>query len=76
MIIMVYLYGMKWECVREILKRVGVFINVYEFGIDFEVIIEVFIIVYIIRFECYIIFGKDGLIWEVVEKVVKIIGVI
>nr|WP_277346960.1 NAD(P)-dependent glycerol-1-phosphate dehydrogenase [Thermococcus sp. 18S1] len=75
-IIMAYLHGMKWERVRETLKRVGAPTNAYELGIDPEYIIEALTIAHTIRPERYTILGKDGLTREAAEKAAKITGVI
>ncbi|MBP1910846.1 NAD(P)-dependent glycerol-1-phosphate dehydrogenase [Thermococcus stetteri] len=75
-IIMAYLHGMKWERVRETLKRVGAPTNAYELGIDPEIIIEALTIAHTIRPERYTILGKDGLTREAAEKAAKITGVI
>jgi len=75
-IIMAYLHGMKWERVRETLKRVGAPTNAYELGIDPEVIIEALTIAHTIRPGRYTILGKDGLTREAAEKAAKITGVI
>nr|WP_255453634.1 NAD(P)-dependent glycerol-1-phosphate dehydrogenase [Thermococcus sp. JdF3] len=75
-IIMAYLHGMKWERVRETLKRVGAPTNAYELGIDPEYIIEALTIAHTIRPERYTILGKDGLTREAAERAAKITGVI
>ncbi|ASJ09577.1 NAD(P)-dependent glycerol-1-phosphate dehydrogenase [Thermococcus siculi] len=75
-IIMSYLHGLKWERVRETLKRVGAPTNAYELGIDPDVIIEALTIAHTIRPERYTILGKDGLTREAAEKAAKITGVI
>ncbi|WP_297535584.1 NAD(P)-dependent glycerol-1-phosphate dehydrogenase [Thermococcus sp.] len=75
-IIMAYLHGMRWERVRETLKRVGAPTTAYELGIEPEVIIEALTIAHTIRPERYTILGKDGLTREAAEKAAKITGVI
>nr|WP_048811243.1 NAD(P)-dependent glycerol-1-phosphate dehydrogenase [Thermococcus gammatolerans] len=75
-IIMAYLHGLKWERVRETLKRVGAPTNAYELGIDPEIIIKALTIAHTIRPERYTILGKEGLTWEAAEKAAKITGVI
>ena len=75
-IIMAYLHGMKWERVRETLKRVGAPTTAYELGIDPEIVIEALTIAHTIRPERYTILGKDGLTREAAEKAAKITGVI
>jgi len=75
-IIMAYLHGMKWERVRETLKRVGAPTTAYELGIEPEIIIEALTIAHTIRPERYTILGKDGLTREAAEKAAKITGVI
>ena len=75
-IIMAYLHGMKWERVRETLKRVGAPTRADELGIEPEIIIEALTIAHTIRPERYTILGKDGLTREAAEKAAKITGVI
>ncbi|WP_456367882.1 NAD(P)-dependent glycerol-1-phosphate dehydrogenase [Thermococcus sp.] len=75
-IIMAYLHGLRWERVRETLKRVGAPTNAYDLGIDPDVIIEALTIAHTIRPERYTILGKDGLTREAAEKAAKITGVI
>ncbi|AJC72581.1 glycerol-1-phosphate dehydrogenase [Thermococcus guaymasensis DSM 11113] len=75
-IIIAYLHGLKWERVRETLKRVGAPTNAYELGIDPEIIIKALTIAHTIRPERYTILGKEGLTWEAAEKAAKITGVI
>ncbi|ASJ07464.1 NAD(P)-dependent glycerol-1-phosphate dehydrogenase [Thermococcus pacificus] len=75
-IIMAYLHGLKWERVRETLKRVGAPTNAYELGIEPELVIEALTIAHTIRPERYTILGKDGLTREAAEKAAKITGVI
>lgn len=75
-IIMAYLHGLKWERIRETLKRVGAPTNAYELGIDPEVIINALTIAHTIRPERYTILGRDGLTWDAAEKAAKITGVI
>ena len=75
-IIMAYLHGMKWEKVRETLKRVGAPTTAYELGIEPEIIVEALTIAHTIRPERYTILGKDGLTREAAEKAAKITGVI
>lgn len=75
-IIMAYLHGLKWERIRETLKKVGAPTNAYELGIDPEYIIEALTIAHTIRPERYTILGKDGLTREAAEKAAKITGVI
>lgn len=75
-IIMAYLHGMKWERVRETLKKVGAPTNAYELGIEPEYIIEALTVAHKIRPERYTILGKDGLTREAAEKAAKITGVI
>ena len=75
-IIMAYLHGLKWERVRETLKKVGAPTNAYELGIEPEYIIEALTIAHTIRPERYTILGKDGLTREAAEKAAKITGVI
>ncbi len=75
-IIMAYLHGLKWERVRETLKRVGAPTNAYELGIDPELIVEALTIAHKIRPERYTILGRDGLTREAAEKAAKITGVI
>jgi len=75
-IIMAYLHGLKWQKIRETLKRVGAPTNAYELGVDPEFIIEALTIAHTIRPERYTILGKDGLTKEAAEKAAKITGVI
>lgn len=75
-IIMAYLHGLKWERVRETLKRVGAPTTAYELGIEPELIIEALTIAHTIRPERYTILGKDGLTREAAEKAAKITEVI
>jgi glycerol-1-phosphate dehydrogenase [NAD(P)+] len=75
-IIMAYLHGLKWQRVRETLKRVGAPTNAYELGIEPEIIIKALTIAHTIRPERYTILGRDGLTWEAAEKAAKITGVI
>ncbi|NJE47807.1 NAD(P)-dependent glycerol-1-phosphate dehydrogenase [Thermococcus sp. GR7] len=75
-IIVAYLHGLRWEKIRETLKKVGAPTNAYELGIDPEYIIEALTIAHTIRPERYTIFGKDGLTREAAEKAAKITGVI
>jgi len=75
-IIMAYLHGLKWERVRETLKRVGAPTNAYELGIDPELIVEALTIAHKIRPGRYTILGRDGLTREAAEKAAKITGVI
>ncbi|NJD99807.1 NAD(P)-dependent glycerol-1-phosphate dehydrogenase [Thermococcus sp. LS1] len=75
-IIMAYLHGLKWEKIRETLKKVGAPTNAYELGIDPEYIIEALTIAHTIRPERYTILGKEGLTREAAEKAAKITGVI
>ncbi len=75
-IIMAYLHGLKWERVRETLKRVGAPTTAYELGIEPELIIEALTIAHTIRPERYTILGKDGLTREAAEKAAKITRVI
>ncbi len=75
-IIMAYLHGLKWERIRETLKKVGAPTNAYELGIDPEYIVEALTIAHTIRPERYTILGKDGLTREAAEKAAKITGVI
>ncbi|NJE85744.1 NAD(P)-dependent glycerol-1-phosphate dehydrogenase [Thermococcus sp. CX2] len=75
-IIMAYLHGLKWETIRETLKKVGAPTNAYELGIDPEYIIEALTIAHTIRPERYTILGKEGLTREAAEKAAKITGVI
>ncbi|WP_258083998.1 NAD(P)-dependent glycerol-1-phosphate dehydrogenase [Thermococcus thermotolerans] len=75
-IIMAYLHGLRWEKIRETLKKVGAPTNAYELGIDPEYIIEALTIAHTIRPERYTILGKDGLTREAAEKAAKITGVI
>ena len=75
-IIMAYLHGLKWERVRETLKRVGAPTNAYELGIDPELIVEALTIAHKIRPERYTILGRDGLTREAAEKAAEITGVI
>jgi len=75
-IIMAYLHGLKWERVRETLKKVGAPTNAYELGIDPEVIVEALTIAHTIRPERYTILGREGLTREAAEKAAEITGVI
>lgn len=75
-IIMAYLHGLKWQKIRETLKKVGAPTNAYELGIDPEYIVEALTIAHTIRPERYTILGKDGLTREAAEKAAKITGVI
>jgi len=75
-IIMAYLHGLKWERVRETLKRVGAPTNAYELGIDPELIVEALTIAHKIRPERYTILGRDGLTREAAKKAAEITGVI
>ncbi|MDI3476202.1 MAG: glycerol-phosphate dehydrogenase [Thermococcaceae archaeon] len=75
-IIMAYLHGLKWERIRETLKKVGAPTNAYELGIDPEVIIEALTIAHKIRPERYTILGKDGLTREAAKRAAEITGVI
>ncbi len=75
-IITAYLHGLKWERVRETLKRVGAPTNAYELGIEPEVIIKALTIAHTIRPERYTILGREGLTWEAAEKAARITGVI
>jgi len=75
-IIMAYLHGLRWERVRETLKKVGAPTNAYELGIEPDLIIEALTIAHTIRPERYTILGKDGLTREAAEKAAKITGVI
>jgi len=75
-IIMAYLHGLKWERVRETLKRVGAPTTAYELGIEPEIIVEALTIAHKIRPERYTILGRDGLTREAAEKAAKITGVI
>ncbi len=75
-IIMAYLHGLKWQRIRETLKKVGAPTNAYELGIDPEYIIEALITAHKIRPERYTILGKDGLTREAAEKAAKITGVV
>ncbi|ASJ00878.1 NAD(P)-dependent glycerol-1-phosphate dehydrogenase [Thermococcus gorgonarius] len=75
-IIMAYLHGLKWERVKETLKKVGAPTNAYGLGIEPEVVIKALTIAHTIRPERYTILGRDGLTWEAAEKAAKITGVI
>jgi len=75
-IIMAYLHGLKWQKIRETLKKVNAPTNAYELGIDPEFIVEALTIAHKIRPERYTILGKDGLTREAAEKAAKITGVI
>ncbi|GAB6101418.1 NAD(P)-dependent glycerol-1-phosphate dehydrogenase [Thermococcus atlanticus] len=75
-IIMAYLHGLKWERIRETLKKVGAPTNAYELGIDPEYIVEALTVAHKIRPERYTILGKDGLTREAAERAAKITGVI
>ncbi|WP_297508808.1 NAD(P)-dependent glycerol-1-phosphate dehydrogenase [Thermococcus sp.] len=75
-IIMAYLHGLKWERIRETLKRVGAPTTAYELGIEPEVVVEALTIAHTIRSERYTILGKDGLTREAAERAAKITGVI
>lgn len=70
-IIMAYLHGLKWERIRETLKKVGAPTNAYELGIDPEYIVEALTVAHKIRPERYTILGKDGLTREAAERAVK-----
>ncbi|MDV3103575.1 NAD(P)-dependent glycerol-1-phosphate dehydrogenase [Thermococcus waiotapuensis] len=75
-IIMAYLHGLRWERVKETLKKVGAPTNAYELEIEPEVVIKALTIAHTIRPERYTILGRDGLTWEAAEKAAKITGVI
>ena len=75
-IITAYLHGLKWERIRETLKRVGAPTTAYELGIEPEVVVEALTIAHTIRPERYTILGTDGLTREAAEKAAKITGVI
>ena len=75
-IIMAYLHGLKWERIRETLKRVGAPTTAYELGIEPELVVEALTIAHTIRPERYTILGKDGLTREAAERAAKITGVI
>ncbi|WP_297437055.1 NAD(P)-dependent glycerol-1-phosphate dehydrogenase [Thermococcus sp.] len=75
-IIMAYLHGLKWERIRETLKKVGAPTNAYELGIEPEYIIEALTLAHRIRPERYTILGKEGITREAAEKAVRITGVI
>ena len=75
-ILMAYLHGLKWEHIRETLKRVGAPINAYELGIEPEYIIEALTVAHTIRPERYTILGKEGITREAAEKAARITGVI
>ncbi len=76
-IIMAYLHGLKWERIRETLKRVGgAPTNAYELGIEPDIIVEALTIAHTIRPERYTILGRDGLTREAAENAAKITGVI
>ncbi|NJE04874.1 NAD(P)-dependent glycerol-1-phosphate dehydrogenase [Thermococcus sp. M36] len=75
-IIMAYLHGLRWERVRETLKKVGAPTNAYELGIEPDLIIEALTIAHTIRPERYTILGRDGLTREAAEKAAEITGVI
>ncbi len=75
-IIMAYLHGLKWQRIRETLKKVGAPTDAYELGIDPEYIIEALTMAHKIRPERYTILGKEGLTREAAEKAAKITGVI
>lgn len=75
-IIMAYLHGLKWERIKDTLKKVKAPTNAYELGIDPEYIVKALTIAHTIRPERYTILGRDGLTWEAAEKAAKITGVI
>lgn len=75
-IIMAYLHGLRWERIRDALKRVRAPTNAYELGIEPEYIVKALTIAHTIRPERYTILGREGLTWEAAEKAAKITGVI
>ncbi len=75
-IIMAYLHGLKWERIRETLKKVGAPTNAYELGVEPEYIIEALTVAHTIRPERYTILGKEGITREAAEKAARITGVI
>jgi len=75
-IIMAYLHGLRWERVRDTLRKVGAPTNAYELGIEPEIIVKALTIAHTIRPERYTILGKEGLTWEAAERAAKITGVI
>ncbi len=75
-IIVAYLHGLRWERIRETLKRVNAPTNAYELGIEPETIVKALTIAHKIRPERYTILGRDGLTWEAAEKAAKITEVI
>ncbi len=75
-IITAYLHGLKWERIRETLKKVGAPTTAYELGVKPEIVIKALTIAHTIRPERYTILGKDGLTWEAAEEAARITGVI
>ncbi|WP_297070009.1 NAD(P)-dependent glycerol-1-phosphate dehydrogenase [Thermococcus sp.] len=75
-ILMAYLHGLKWEHIRETLKRVGAPTNAYEMGIEPGYIIEALTVAHTIRPGRYTILGKEGITREAAEKAARITGVI
>jgi len=75
-IIMAYLHGLKWERIKETLKRVKAPTNAYELGIEPDVIVKALTVAHRIRPERYTILGTEGLTWEAAEKAAKVTGVI
>ncbi len=75
-IIMAYLHGLKWERIKETLKRVKAPTNAYELEIDPEVIVKALTIAHKIRPERYTILGTEGLTWEAAERAARVTGVI
>jgi len=75
-IITAYLHGLKWERIRETLKKVGAPTTAYELGVEPEIVIKALTIAHTIRPERYTILGKDGLTREAAEEAARITGVI
>ncbi|WP_048152163.1 NAD(P)-dependent glycerol-1-phosphate dehydrogenase [Palaeococcus ferrophilus] len=75
-IITAYLHGLKWERIRDTLRKVRAPTNAYELGIEPEYIVKALTIAHTIRPERYTILGRDGLTWEAAEKAARITGVI
>lgn len=68
-IMMMYLQGGDWRCVRDALIKVNAPVNAKELGIDDEYIIQALLKAHTIRHERYTILGDRGLTYEAAQNI-------
>jgi len=75
-IMMMYLHGGDWECIRNALKEIGAPTTAKELGVSKRDIIKALTIAHKMRPERYTILGTDGITKDAAEKLAKVTGVI